>query len=469
MRAVSCASILASLALAAGCGHGSSATAPPGDAGAEEAGDGGIAEAPRAPSTLALADVVGLSTHIQLGSDAASVAERAFEWSKLAELGVHRLRTDFTWAAIEPSRGSFDYSGYDTLVSEAQQHGVSLLAILGYGVTWATSAPNANDDYPPDHASDFADFAVAVANRYAGRVTEYEVWNEPNNGFRFWQPTLNGDPAGYGALLLAANKALLAAQPQIHVAYAGTVYNDLVSGPSFVAQSFEKTPGLAASLGTFAMHAYETYPPSRGPESAVGQEVPLADKVATMSGVLAAAGAKAVPIWITEIGWPVTMQVPVDAQARYTVRAIVLAALAGADRVYLYTLLDGPNPSAFPPEDAFGLCTYSDFSGDAGTPSEKPAFVGVKALLGAVGTYGVQKRLPASPSDVYLVQLAGPGGAHAWVAWRATDGASPTAVPVPATGNVAVTAIDGTATNASAGANGYTVQVGPDPVVVAPR
>ena len=208
------------------------------------------------------------------------------------------------------------------------------------------------------------------------------------------------------------------------MAYAGTVYNDLVSGPSFVAQSCAKTPGLAASLGTFAMRAYEGYPPSRGPESAVGQEVPLVDKVATMSGVLAAAGAKPVPIWITEIGWPVTMQVPVDAQARYTVRAIVLGALAGADRLYLYTLLDGPNPSAFPPEDAFGLCTYSDFSGDAGTPTEKPAFVGVKALLGAVGAYSAQKRLPASPSDVYLVQLADPGGAHAWVAWRATDGAA---------------------------------------------
>ena len=466
MRAVSCAPILASLALAAACGHGSSATAPPADSGTEDAGDGGIAEVPRAPSALALADIVGLSSHIQLGSDAASVAERAFEWSKLAELGVHRMRADFTWSTIEPSRGSFDFSQYDTLVSEAQQHGVNLLAILDYGVTWATSAAGADDDYPPDHPSDFAAFAVAVANRYAGKVSEYEVWNEPNNGFRFWKPTLNGDPAGYGALLLAANEALLAAQPQIHVAYAGTVYNDLVPGPSFAAQSFEKTPGLAESLGTFAMHAYETYPPSRGPESAVGQEVPLADKVATMSGVLAAAGAKPAPIWITEIGWPVTMQVPLAAQARYTVRAIVLGALAGVDRLYLYTLLDGPNPNAFPPEDAFGLCTYSDFSADAGTPGEKPAFVGVKTLLGTVGAYHVVKRLPATPSDVYLVQLAGPGGAVAAVAWRATDGAAPASVEIPLQGPLKVTSIDGTFTVTGGASGGSPVQVGPDPVII---
>ena len=466
MRAVSCAPILASLALAAACGHGSSATAPPADSGTDDAGDGGITEVPRTPSTLALADIVGLSSHIQLGSDAASLAERAFEWSKLAELGVHRMRADFTWSTIEPSRGSFDFSRYDTLVSEAQQHGVSLLPILDYGVPWATSVPGADDHYPPDHPSDFAAYAVAVANRYAGKISEYEIWNEPNVGVQNWKPNLKGDPAAYGALLLAANQALLAAQPQLRVAYAGTEYHYLLSGPDFVAQSFVDTRGLASALGTFAMHAYEKYPPSYGPETTYAGEVPLLDKVATMSGVLAAAGAKPLPIWITEIGWAVTTTDSLAQQARYTVRAVVLGALAGADRIYLYTLLDGPpQMGSILSENAFGLCTYSDFSADAGTPGEKPAFVGVKALLGAVGAYHVEKRLPATPSDVYLVQLSGPGG-NAWVVWRATDGAAPTSVTVPATGNVAVTAIDGTLTNGSASAGGYAVEVGADPVVV---
>lgn len=457
------------LALAGGCGHGSSASGPPADAGGGETGDGGFAEVPRAPSTLALGDIVGLSTHIQLGSDAASVAERAFEWTKLAELGVHRLRTDFTWSVIEPSRGSFDFSGYDTLVSEARQHGVSLLAILDYGVTWATSVSGADDHYPPDHPGDFAAYAVAVADRYAGEIGEYEVWNEENLGIQDWKPNLKGDPVAYGALLLATIQALHGAQPQAAVAYGGTQYHSLLSGPDFVAQSFADTPGLAAALGTFAMHAYMKYPPSYGPDTTFVAEVPLLDKVATMSGVLAAGGAKPVPIWITEIGWPVTMTDSLAQQARYTVRAVVLGALAGADRIYLYTLLDGPPGMMILPENAFGLCTYSDFSADAGAPSEKPAFVAVKALLGAVGAYHVEKRLAASPGDVYLVQLAGPGGAHAWVAWRATDGASPTSVTVPATGNVAVTAIDGTVTNASAGAGGYTLQVTPDPIIVTPR
>jgi len=468
VRAITCAPILASLALAAGCGHGSSATAGPGDGGGDDAGDGGIVEVPRRPSNLTLKQIVGLSSHPRLGSDAAAVAERAFEWSKMAELGIQEMRTDFTWATIEPQRGSFDFSQYDPLVTDAQAHNVYLLAVLDYGVTWATSAAGADDQYPPDHPSDFAAYAVAVANHYAGKVGQFEVWNEPNNGVSDWKPTLNGDPAAYGALLLATNQALTAAQHGLFVMYGGTVYHQFLGGPEFAAQSFAKTPGLAASLGTFAMHAYEKYPPARGPEATVGGEVPLLDKVATMSGVLAAAGAQDPPIWITEIGWPVTMEDSLAQQARYTVRAIVLGALAGAQRIYLYTLLDGPNPNAFPPEDAFGLCTYSDFSADAGTPMEKPAFVAVKTLLSILGDFAVGERLPASPSDVYLVQLYTKLGFDAWVAWRATDGAAPTPVTLPVGGPLSIYAIDGTMTSVKSTGSNYTLQVGPDPVIVIP-
>jgi hypothetical protein len=462
------------VALAAACGKGTSSSAAPAGAGddsgatGDDGGDGARPEKPRAPSALALRDIVGVSSHPMLGSDPTSTAERAFEWSKLAELGIHRMRTDFTWSAIEPQRGAFAWADYDALVAEASAHGVDLLPVLDYGVPWATSVPGADDHFPPDDPHDFGTFAAAAAGRYQASITDYEVWNEPNNGLSFWKPTASGDPAAYGALLLAANTALLAAQPGAHVAYGGTVYDDLVRGPDFVAQSFADTPGLAGALGAFAMHAYMIYPPFRGPESIVGGETPLLDKIAIMSAVLDSAGAKPVPIWITEIGWPTMTYDPPDQQARYTVRAIVLAALGGADRLFLYTLRDGPHPEAYPPEDAFGMVGYSDFSADGGVPADKPVFVAVKAVMGAVGSFGASKRLPAQPDDVYLVELAN-AGQTAWIAWRSTDGAAPVPVTVPASGNVRVTHVDGSTVDATADAAGYAVQVGPDPIVVAPR
>ncbi len=469
MRTIASPLLVGTALLAAACGKSSGAPAAPVDAGVEDASDGGLPESPRPPSKLALRDVVGLSSHPMLGSDAVSTAERTFEWARLAELGLHRMRTDVTWATVEPSQGAWDFSPYDTLVSDATAHGVDLLAVLDYGVPGAASVPDAGDGYPPDPPSAFATLAAAVATRYAAHLTDYEVWNEPNNGLRFWQPTLEGDPAAYGSLLLATQKSLLAAQGNANVAYAGVVYNYLVPGPVFVQQSLQDNPGLAASLGTFALHAYESYPPTRGPESRVSGEVPLLDKLATMSGVLAAQGAKPVPLWITEIGWPVTSTDPLAQQARYTVRACVLGALGGADRVFLYTLLDGPDPTAFPPEDAFGLMTYGDFAADAGMPVGKPSFVAVKALMTAVGDYAVQQRLPAQPDDVYLVQLQEPAGKRAWIAWRALDGASPVNVTVPANGLVLVTYVDGTTKDDTATNPGYVLPVGPDPVIVTER
>jgi hypothetical protein len=458
---------LVAAALASGCSKSSAQSSSEADAGGDS-GDAGWPEVPRAPSKLALADLTGLSSHPMLGSDAVSTAERAFEWSKLAELGLHRMRTDFTWATIEPQRGTFDFSGYDTLVTEAQAHGVDMLAVLDYGVPWATADAGSSDGYPPDNPGDFGAFAAAVASRYQASLTDYEVWNEPNNGLRFWLPTLDGDPVAYGALLLETYQDLLAAEPSAHVAYAGTVYDDLVPGPDFVGQSLADTPGLASALGVLGMHAYMIYPPVRGPESTVGGETPELDKIATMSGVLATEGASSIPIWITEIGWPTMSDDPADQVARYTVRAVVLGALGGADRVFLYTLLDGPDPDAYPPEDAFGLVTYSDFAADAGTPTELPAFIAVKALMGAVGSYAVTQRLAAQPEDVYLVELSN-GTQSAWVAWRSLDGVPATSVTVPADGNVLVTQVDGSTVDDVASGGAYVIQVGPDPVIVTSR
>jgi hypothetical protein len=121
-----------------------------------------------------------------------------------------------------------------------------------------------------------------------------------------------------------------------------------------------------------------------------------------------------VPIWITEIGWPATDDPTARQQARYDVRAVILGALAGADRVYVYTLEEGPNGT-----DDFGITGYADWDAgaDTGAAADKPAFVALEALLGAVGDFVVSARLPASPTDVYVVEL-GKAGSKAWIACR---------------------------------------------------
>jgi hypothetical protein len=452
------------LALAA-CGGSHavpSANSDGGDA-AADASDGAIVPLPRAPSRSALRDVVGLSTHTRLGTDGPSVNERAFEWARLQKLGVHRIRTDLTWSTIEPTRGALDFSAYDPLVAEATSHGVDVLAILDYGAPWATSAPGADEYFPPDNPADFAAYAEAVAQHFHGPLNDYEVWNEENNGLSFWHGgNFDGDPVKYGALLAATTTSLLAMQSSANVAFGGTVYDYYPPGPDFLAQAYASSDGLAAKVPVCAMHAYERLDSTAGPEDT--SETPLVDKVATMSGALAASGAPNVPIWITEIGWPATDDPTARQQARYDVRAVILGALAGADRVYVYTLEEGPSGT-----DDFGITDYADWDAgaDAASPADKPAFVALEALLGAVGDFAVSARLPAPPSDVFLVELAKAGN-KAWIAWRATEGVPAAPVEVPASGNVRITQVDGGTLDDIAD-GGYVVQVGPDPVIVAPR
>ncbi len=46
---------------------------------------------------------------------------------------------------------------------------------------------------PPADFQDFVDYAVAVAERYQGRIQYYQVWNEPNLYPEWGDQTVNAE------------------------------------------------------------------------------------------------------------------------------------------------------------------------------------------------------------------------------------------------------------------------------------
>jgi hypothetical protein len=372
--------------------------------------------------------------------------------ARIDALGLHRLRTDFDWQAIEPARGTWRWSHYDEVVQQAGAHGIALLGILDYGAAWANPVVyRASGDAaaPPDRLVDFADFARAVTARYP-TVTAFEIWNEPNNGGRFWHsaphagtPTtvdfaprattgLYGDPGlfahlvattmtavreGGGAPLLAPGGTIFLWEPPVAVAGNN-------SGPDFMKAAFAAVPGLAAASDAVTLHGYEAYPPDAPPESEAWEwgtlNVQLGDKIAHMTATFRAAGQPARPVWLTEIGWPNRNGVDEAKQARWLVRSIVLAALDGADLVYLYTLYDSAkndDSGAFDlaPEAYFGLVRVD------GTP--KLSYVALQRLMALLGGHHVVARVPANdPQNAgYIVRLVDGGGRPAWIAWDSLE------------------------------------------------
>ncbi len=372
-------------------------------------GDAGLAT--RDPVQIPLRAMCGIASNpgdLPLGNDSTQTALRQGYFDAIAQLGATMIRRDFVWNDIEAQKGTrvFDATGYDAFALQAQAANVKILGTLDYGASWASASSGGDTAYPPDNPQDYADFAAQVAARYAGKVDAWEIWNEPNQGLRFWKPTLSGDPNAYGALLEDAFTSIHQSAPNANVLLGGTVFTpQIIEGAiPWLSDAYAAHPDLAQHFDTAGVHAYMSYPPQSAPEEGVLQNPPLDAKIQMHAWLLAEHGGDAKPIWITELGWPVYGTVDEAAQARFTVRATLIAARAGASAIFWYTLRDGPNPTAFPPEDAFGLW-HND-------SSPKPVFVALTSMLTVLGDLSAQSDAPpisGLPSDARAIVFRGNG------------------------------------------------------------
>ena len=151
----------------------------------------------------------------------------------IREAGFRWLRQEFPWEDLEADgRGSFDdlsedtdgdgvidrvagWAKYDRIVELSEKHGLNLLVRLSNPPRWSRADPNAGDFGPPDDLGDYVNYAVAVAERYRGRLRHYQIWNEPNI-YPEWGNDFV-DPARYAELLCRTHDALKQVDPEIVV------------------------------------------------------------------------------------------------------------------------------------------------------------------------------------------------------------------------------------------------------------
>jgi hypothetical protein len=199
-------------------------------------------------------------------------------------------------------------------------HRLRWLPILDYSALWASSL---RTDYhsPPTSNRDYAAYAAAFAARY-GRggsfwsrhpglpalpATDYEIWNEPNNGRWFWRP--KADAARYADMYLRARTAIHAVDPQATVVVGG-----LVARPTFVADMYVARPDLLGNVDALGWHAYA--PRVSG----------LVKGVRDLRATLEVLGEGNVPIHITELGWPTRGKDPTVLPERARAAALETAA-----------------------------------------------------------------------------------------------------------------------------------------------
>jgi hypothetical protein len=172
----------------------------------------------------------GINTFLQ---QEVEIAKRERTLQLIREAGFGMIRQQFPWEDIEiHGRGDFtdrrnDLTGdgvvdeisawlkYDNIVDLAEQYGITIQARLDNPPAWTHADPAIGTFAPPDDLQDFVNYAVAVAERYRGRIRYYQIWNEPNI-YPEWgeQPV---SPEGYTEMLCRTYEALKAVDDNIVV------------------------------------------------------------------------------------------------------------------------------------------------------------------------------------------------------------------------------------------------------------
>lgn len=248
------------------------------------------------------------------------------------------------WADLEPAPGRFDFERLDALVEQARMHGADVSLVLGSPPAWASARPREGGPYGPGSAAeprDLADwdrYVGTVVRRYRGRISSYELWNEPyfseldadrNEGNSFF----TGSAATMVELARRARAAIAREDPQARLFTPGFV------GATNRLDLFLDAGGAGLVDGV-AYHFYAQ------------DDAEFLRLAADVRGVMARHGLAAQPLVNTESGFAIrgvegqpaaVGQERIDRRraAALLAQTLVLGAFAGIDRFYQYAWDNG--------------------------------------------------------------------------------------------------------------------------------
>lgn len=363
----------------------------------------------------------------------------------LAKAGIKNVRNDLGWGGIETTKGSYDFSGYDPVMSKLDTSGINVFPIVDY-----TNRFYDNDATPYTDAGreGFANYSAATLQHYNAQLNEVEVYNEfniPGFGDRGDGPA-DAKAEYYYPLLKATHDKLKAVDPDIDVI-----------GPASAGVPLEWLEtlfqlGAMPYLDKVSIHPYQ-YPTP--PESVVGNLDAVHNLVKQYNN------GQDKPLWITEQGWPThngATGVSEQTQAAYLVRAYAMALSRGVEKFFWYDFMnDGTDPAYN--ENNFGIIRNDHDAMGRWVP--KPAYVAyavmARQLTGA--TFQRQEDL----GDGVFSMVFGKGGKTVRVLWST----QPTTVEVSTDRAVTVADLTGDQKSYSPGPGGtVALSVSGDPVYV---
>lgn len=338
-----------------------------------------VAATPAAPATAQDAPAVrpAFGAHFHGMWSSYDDAARASYLDQLAASGATWVRLDVSWAMLQPtSRDAYDLRWgvpfVDRVVGMIRARGLKPLVTLWLTPAWANGG--AGERALPTDPQDYARAAGWAAQRWAGKVSAWEVWNEPNHPHFM----TGADPVAYTRLLKAAYPAIKAGDPNAKVVFGAPSMNDT----PWLTQAY--AAGAKGSFDVMATHPYQGVS-DEAPELPDNGTKYRFTHLAAVHRLMVANGDGHKPIWATEFGWsshPNTGTEPnwargvtQEQQADYLVRALALAARTMPYVTHLFWYTDRDMPDKSPQNGNYGLVT-ADLK-------PKPALLAVARYYGA--------------------------------------------------------------------------------------
>jgi hypothetical protein len=181
--------------------------------------------------------------------------------------GVKWSREEFSWSAIERTRGDYYFDFMDKVVDTAARHGISVYGLLAY---WSRFTK----PYTPEGIDDFCAWARAVVRHFKDRIRHWEIYNEPN--IFFW----SGPKGLYPELVKKCHAAIKEEDPQALVLAISTSGID----KGFIKRCLDaQTP-----FDVLTVHPYRSTLFEEGFVTELQETAKLVGNR---------------PVWITEMGW----------------------------------------------------------------------------------------------------------------------------------------------------------------------
>jgi hypothetical protein len=310
-------------------------------------------------------------------------------WDVVDELGNYMLdagltsdRAEIMFGDVATPDGGWDWTFADKAVDVYKKRPISAFCLLLGNAPGRKGPPRTDEERRL-----YADYVFRIVTRYKDTIKAWEIWNEPNIG-NFWD---NPSPAEYAALLKAAYAAAKKADPTCTVIACSTSGADT----SFIRETMAQGGWDACDAVSIHPYSMAGSPTAQG----LPEILRSACQAVTHNGVTK-------PLWITEIGWTTdTTRQSELAQAEYAVQTYTISLAEGIRYVYWFTLGDWG--------EKWGLIAGRKNEPDHGYTSTyrgKPALYAIKRLTAALSPNN--KR----PKFLGWVPLGGEAKAFAFLA-----------------------------------------------------